>query len=122
MEKGEADGISALIYFFVQAADIMGIFPALDFCAVCGEQVEAADFFNMAEGGVVCGRCSGKAGTVNIDKDILLMLKTMRRVRPNAAAKYIDASRKSRYMDFLVDYLKTNGELRLKTVRFVDGI
>jgi DNA repair protein RecO (recombination protein O) len=119
MEKGEADAKTALAYFFVQAIDFLGIFPALDFCAACGKPVEAVQHFNLAEGGAVCADCAGRLGAPEENKVAAGYFGILRRVKPSAAAKYVGGGYMAEFISMANGYIAQSGDIRLRSMKFI---
>ncbi len=119
MEQGEADAKTALAYFFVQAIDLLGIFPALDFCAACGKPVETIQHFNLTEGGAVCADCAGRLGVPAGNKMAAEHFGMLRRVKPSAAVKYVDKGYMAAFIGMANGYVARSGDVRLKSMKFI---
>ncbi len=80
LEAAESDSLPLLAAAFVlKAAAMQGFRPCLDTCVRCGEAVELAGeaqgaggvAFDIAEGGVVCPECAGRATCTHLPASTL---------------------------------------------------
>jgi DNA repair protein RecO (recombination protein O) len=80
MEADTAGADAALAYFLVQAAEILGVFPAVDFCAVCGREMRDATEWSAAHGGAVCADCAPVCGATRVPAEFPYYFTVLRRV------------------------------------------
>ena len=72
----------AFYYFVLHLIDIFGLFPALDYCALCGSRVERAEYFSVEEGGVVCAECAPHVLTQKITPHTAAQMAELKNIRP----------------------------------------
>jgi DNA repair protein RecO len=120
MEKNGLEGQAALSYFFVQALDIMGVFPALDFCAVCGKAVPVLRDWYAAEGGAVCASCSRGFKTRRVPAGLAEHFRAFRDVRPRDIGQLRETGiGNALVLSVAEEYLRQNAEIKLRTMKYI---
>lgn len=119
MEKHGLDECTALAYFYVQAVDILGVFPALDFCAVCGAPIDKPEYWNAAEGGAVCAACAPSNAGKRLPMDAGGLFRALRAVSPRETARMKRALDCADFLRLAEEYLRVAGDVKLKTAKYV---
>lgn len=78
--EGQTDYL--LLFFYVRAVQLMGVFPSLHACVHCGAPVGDSVRWSAADGGCVCSRCAEKTSTSELSPAVLQCLRSFGRSRP----------------------------------------
>lgn len=66
LEKRKSHHITLKLAYEIKLLRLLGIFPELRYCAVCGSE-ESLNFFSVENGGIVCSNCGEKIKSENIE-------------------------------------------------------
>lgn len=112
------DPAAVLLFFLLRLVHELGVFPSLGSCVHCGQEVGVPHFWSSIEGGVVCDACSETLMVGTLPEDLYRCLRHFGRgqIREMDAAGWSAATiRAAVYL--LIDYLKNQYDLNLRTVR-----
>ncbi len=119
MEKHQLDASVALGYFFVQTIDLLGVFPALDFCVCCGEPIVNLSYWNAAEGGAVCTDCAPNIMKKKLKPGVNNFFSLMVGIKPKEIAALGQPDESIEYfLRIAEEYLLLAGDVKLKTMKF----
>lgn len=119
MEKYGLGKDAALAYFFVQAIDILGVFPALDFCSACGAPIAKPEYWSAQEGGAVCADCAGGVGAKRLRVDAGGIFRALIAVRPRETARLSAIMDHSAFLALAEEYIRVAGDVKLKTSKYL---
>ncbi len=119
MEKYGLAENTALAYFFVQAIDMLGVFPALDFCSVCGAPVARVEYWSAEQGGAVCEACARAAGAKRPGVDATGLFGGLLGVKPRETARLSGKVDYSAFLYLAEEYIRLAGDIKLKTSKYL---
>ncbi len=119
MEQGKLSYLQALAYFLARVVEMMGIFPAIGSCAVCGSPAQGpVAAFSFEEGGEICPQCSPHVKAVKVPRSVLLGLIILANTKPKEANGITLEERDARGVVKLLErYLDAMMEIKLKTMK-----
>ena len=86
LDRDPGDPMYLLLFFFTRAVHMLGVFPSLDTCVICGSPVGRSDAWSWSDGGAVCAACAGSMETEQLPSHVLQCLATFGRRQPGSAA------------------------------------
>jgi len=120
METGKADAARALAYFLVHAIDIMGIFPATDFCASCGKKIDEAVFWNAAQGGALCPECAAVDPARRIPPEITKYFTVLRHIKPEVAESIMEDGLTGELTAIAREYIELAGDIKVRAAKYLE--
>lgn len=121
MERGEISPACALAYFMVHSIDFLGIFPALDFCAHCGETMEQTEYFSKTEGGFVCRTCAPKVQRQKIGIKSAIYFRYLIKIKPVDTGRCLPEKDADGFVRMMVGYVHQAVGIRLKAFEIYDA-
>lgn len=133
MNAPEADGRACFWGFQMKLLGILGVAPNLRQCQGCGakeiamkgEQEEMHYAFEIAQGGVICGRCSSRAAAVLLGGETHRLLMNFQTLPASKLSRYkISSLARREIAQFFRAYFEHHaGEIgRLASLKFVQEI
>lgn len=119
LNEDETDFKSALTYYIINIIYTMGVFPSFDFCVCCGDKIDNAEHWNIAEGGAVCGQCAAEINCDNIVPSVPAYFNAAIKMKP---LDFIKAVRKEKIPEVLsasLNYLRDGGDIELRTIKMI---
>lgn len=86
MEQKTIQPKLALVYFFIQVTELLGVFPSMDGCVVCGRG--ECEWLDIRKGGLVCANCTGGSDCIKMEEPLITAMEVLRRISP----KHIEAA------------------------------
>ncbi len=109
-------------FFCVRVIKVLGVFPVLDQCVVCGGPVDASSPLRFSQGGLTCARCraSGGLGT-KISTHLCRLAESLRDIHPRELAGF-RASREDllALTELFLDYAEFQLDRRVNSRSFLD--
>ncbi len=123
MEQQKLSKMQALAYFLARVVEMMGIFPSVGHCAVCGNLSEgAAVDFSLEEGGEICAECREHVRTLKVPRSVLGALCILGATEHKEAEKIsVDDKNAQGVIKLLERYLDSMMEIKLKTMKCFAG-
>ena len=119
LNKPETDFKSALVYFVINIINSMGIFPAVEFCACCGNEVKDVKFWNSEEGGALCEVCAPEIGSKSIAPAVPAYFNAAVKLKPEDFVKAVKTDIIPDVLNFSLNYLSEIGDIELKTIKLL---
>lgn len=120
MESEKCDPHYIVLFFFLRAAYLLGVFPSLRSCVECGAPAEENVSWSYTGGGVVCAACAAERDVSSIDPAVLSCLRTFGRGRPcDAQDISFDISTVDSALHVMENMLRHQLGLRLRASRML---
>lgn len=119
MELRQLPWAVALAYFFARVTALMGIFPSIGECTVCGRQSSGDPaYFSLEEGGEVCANCKPHVRSVKVARSVLGNMREMSALKPKQVSEIRTSEEDAKgVVALMAKYLDSMMEIRLKTMK-----
>lgn len=119
LENPDTDFKSALTYFVINIINSMGIFPAVEFCACCGNEIGSVKYWNSEEGGALCDNCAPEIGGKSVNPAVPAYFKAAVKLKPADFVKAVKPEKIPDVLNFSLNYLSEIGDIELKTIKLI---
>lgn len=82
LESQKCDPRYVVLFFYMRAANLLGVFPSTSTCVECGRPSGDSAAWSAVNGGIVCPACADGRDLPNLSPDVLRCLRSFGRGRP----------------------------------------
>lgn len=121
LERG-MDRLLAGVFFCVRVMKVLGVFPVLEHCVICGRSAGSDAYLRFSQGGVTCRDCRGGGGPgVGVPARIARLALDLREVHPRELAGFRASGEDlTALREIFLDYAEFQLDRRVNSRSFLD--